>query len=100
MAKVVFKAGYSVSSKGLQDTIHQDNFSTKSSKFYENEQEEDCPHGGRIKGDVDKRESKENSNYLRGVSEKFISLRGQRRRLLPCNKSKNVEPDRSFSPFP
>ena len=45
LGKVDSKPGYSVSGKGLQNTIHQDSFSTKNSKFYKDEQEANCSCG-------------------------------------------------------
>ena len=45
LTKVDFKPGYSVSGKGLQNTIHQDTFSTKNSTFNKNEQEANCLKG-------------------------------------------------------
>ena len=61
LAKVDFKPGYSVSGKRLQNTIHQDAFSTKNSRFYKNEQEANCSCGFGIKGDVEERDNNENS---------------------------------------
>ena len=57
LAKIDFKPGYSVSSKGLHYTILQDNFSTKNSKFSKNEREANCSRGFGIKGDVEKRDN-------------------------------------------
>ena len=99
MAKVDFKPGYSVTGKGLQNTIHQDSFSTKNSKFYKNEQEANCFRGFGIKGDVEEKGNKENSTCSRGVFEQVIPCGEKRRRLSPCNQSRNVEPVYSFSPF-
>ena len=88
-----------VTGKGLHDTIHQDTFSTKNSKFYKNEQETNCSRGFEIKEDVEERSNQENSTCSRRVSEKLLPCGQKRRRLSPCNQSKNVEPVRSFSPF-
>ena len=88
-----------VTGKGLHDTIHQDTFSTKNFKFYKNEQEANSSRGFEIKEDVEKRSNQENSTCSRRVLEKLIPFGEKRRRLLPCNQSKNVEPVRSFSPF-
>ena len=99
MAKVDSKPGYSVSGKGLQNTIHQDSFSTKNSKFYKDEQEANCSCGFGIKGDVEERGNNENSTCSRGVFEHLIPYGEKRRRLSPCDKSKNVEPVNSFSSF-
>ena len=99
LAKVDSKPGYSVSGKGLQNTIHQDSFSTKNSKFYKDEQEANCSCGFGIKGDVEERGNNENSTCSRGVFEHLIPYGEKRRRLSPCDKSKNVEPVHSFSPF-
>ena len=98
-AKVGSKPGYSVSGKGLQNTIHQDSFSTKNSKFYKDEQEANCSCGFGIKGDVEERGNNENSTCSRRVFEQLIPCGEKRRRLSPCDKSKNVEPVHSFSPF-
>ena len=65
LAKVDFKPGFSVSGKGLQNTIHQDTFSTKNSRFYKNEKEGNYSHGFGIKGDVEERGNKENSTCSR-----------------------------------
>ena len=99
LAKVDSKPGYSVSGKGLQNTIHQDSFSTKNSKFYKDEQEANCSCGFGIKGDVEERGNNENSTCSRGVFEHLIPYGEKRRRLSPCDKSKNVEPVNSFSSF-
>ena len=88
-----------VTGKGLHDTIHQDTFSTKNSKFYKNEQETNCSRGIEIKEDVEERSNQENSTCSRRVSEKLIPYGEKRRRLSPCNQSKNVEPVCSFSSF-
>ena len=72
LAKVDSKPGYSVSGKGLQNTIHQNSFSTKNSKFYKDEQEANCSCGFGIKGDVEERGNNENSTYSRGVFEQLI----------------------------
>ena len=99
MTKVDSEPGYSVSGNGLLNTIHQDSFSTKNSKFYKDEQEANCSCGFGIKGDVEERGNNENSTCSRGVYEQLIPCGKKRRRLLPCDKSKNVEPVHSFSPF-
>ena len=99
LAKVDSKPGYSVSGKGLQNTIHQDSFSTKNSKFYKDEQEANCSCGFGIKGDVEERGNNENSTCSRGVFEHLIPYGEKRQRLSPCDKSKNVEPANSFSSF-
>ena len=99
LTKVDFKPGYSVSRKGLQNTIHQDTFSTKNSKFYEAEQEASCSCGFGIKRDVEERDNNENSTWSRRVFEHLIPCGEKRRRLSPCDKSKKVDPVRSFSPF-
>ena len=72
LAKVDFKPGYSVTGKGLQNTIHQDAFLTKNFKFYQNEQETNCFRGFRIKGDAKERGNKEDSTCSRGVFEQLI----------------------------
>ena len=74
-------------------------FSTKNSKFYKDEQEENCSCGFGVKGDVQERGNNENSTCSRGVFEQLILCGEKRRRLSPCNRSKNVEPVHSFSPF-
>ena len=99
LAKVDFKPGFSVSSKGLQNTIHQDTFSTKNSKFSKNEQEANCSCGFGIKGDVEERSNDKNSTCSMGVFEQLIPCGEKRRRLSLCDKSKNVEPVHSLSPF-
>ena len=43
--------------------------------------------------------NKENSTCSRGVLEQLIPCGGKRRRLSPCNQSKNVEPVRVFFHF-
>ena len=83
----------------VNDTVHQDTFSSKNSAFYKNEQKTNCSRGFKIKGDVEKRRNKENSTSSRGILEQLIPCEEKRRRLLPCNQSKNLEPVRSFSPF-
>ena len=99
LAKVDSEPGYSVRGKGLQNTIHQDSFSTKNSKFYKNKQEANCSCGFGIKGDVEERGNNENSACSRGVFEQLIPCGEKRRRLSPCDKFRNVEPVHSFSPF-
>ena len=71
----------------------------KISKFYKDEQEANCSCGFGIKGDVEERGNNENSTCSRGVFEQLIPYGEKRRRLSPCDKSKNVEPVHSFSPF-
>ena len=68
MAKADFKP------EGLQFTIHQDTFSTKTSKCYKNEPGANCSCGFRIKGDVEERGNKENSAYSRGIYEQLVPL--------------------------
>ena len=85
--------------KGLQTTTHQGTFSKKNSKFYKDEQEANCSCGFGIKGDVEERGNNENSTCSRRVFEQLIPCGEKRRRLSPCDKSKNVEPVHSFSPF-
>ena len=64
-----------------------------------NEQEANCSRGFGIKVYVEERGNKENSTCSRGVFEQLIPCGEERRRLLPCNQSQNVEPVLSFSPF-
>ena len=99
LAKADFKPGHSVSGKGLQNTILQDTFSTENSKFYKDEPEANCSCGFGVKGDVEEWGNNGNSTCSRGVFEQLIPYGEKRRTLSPCDKSKNVEPVHSFSPF-
>ena len=99
LPKFDFKPGYSVSGKELQNIIHQDTFSTKNSKFSKDEEEANCSCGFGIKGDVKKRGNNENSTCSKSVFEQLIPCGKKRRKLSPYDKSKNVEPVHSFSPF-
>ena len=71
LAKVNFKPRYSVSGKGLQNTIHQETFLTKNSKFYKKKQEANYFRGFGIKRDVEERGNKENSTCSRRVFEQI-----------------------------
>ena len=94
MAKVHFKPGYFASGIGLQNKIHQDTFSTKIFKFYNNEQETDSSRRFGITGVVEEIIKKE-----RVVFEQLIPCGKKRQRLSPCNPCKNVEPVHFLSPF-
>ena len=99
LAKADFKPGHSVSGKGLQNTILQDTFSTENSKFYKDEPEANRSCGFGVKGDVEEWGNNGNSTCSREVFEQLIPYGEKRRTLSPCDKSKNVEPVHSFSPF-
>ena len=75
----------------LHYTIHQENFSTEISKFFENKQEANCSCGFGVKGGLKESDNKENSSYSGGISEQLILCVEKRRMVSPYNQSKNVE---------